>query len=166
MKQTIDNEKNTWKLEKTSSGNEIYYGYDMLTYDLFGVGRYFDVAWERFSFGDFSYKFPFMLMVDESPGDTTGKLTLGMEIKYFPKGHESNFRFFYGGSEHIGWKFTNENEVPFINETMLISGWQYQPNSWFNMTLDIGIGLGLQYEFDQTTSYMPFRLGLDIGYRY
>ena len=167
MKQTIDNENNSWKLEKTSSGSEIYYGYDMLTYDLTGAGRYFDVSWERFSLGDFSYKFPLMLMTDESTNDTTGKFTLGMEIKYFPNGHESNSRFFYGGAEYIGWKFLdNYTETPFINETMLLGGWQYQPNSWFNMTLDLGIGLGLQYNFYQTSTYVPFRLGLDIGYRY
>ena len=52
----------------------------MLTYDLTGAGRYFDVSWERFSLGDFSYKFPLMLMTDESTTDTTGKFTLGMEI--------------------------------------------------------------------------------------
>jgi len=167
MKQTIDNENNSWKLEKTSSGSEIYYGYDMLTYDLTGAGRYFDVSWERFSLGDFSYKFPLMLMTDESTTDTTGKFTLGMEIKYFPNGHESNSRFFYGGAEYLGWKFLdNYTETPFINETMLLGGWQYQPNSWFNMTLDLGIGLGLQYNFYQTSTYVPFRLGLDIGYRY
>ena len=61
----------------------------------------------------------------------------------------------------------NSNEqMPFFNETVALTGWQYQPNSWLNITLDLGIGFGLRYDEYQVTGYVPFRFGIDFGYRY
>ena len=59
--------------------------------------------------------------------------------------------------------YYNDQSSYFFNETQFIGGVQYHPIKLINITLDVGIGLGL-LDFDEL--YLSWDASLNVGFRF
>ena len=171
---TIDNTTNIISRkeinENTSQEKKnILYGDHMFVCNpvLFFYGN-INVAYERFSNNNLlSYKFPLKIKYKNYKNDKNNDIIrTGCELKIFPKGHDNIVCLFIAPADYFGLSFQqdpNKNEYFFFNEIQLVTGLNYHPIEWLDITLDASFGRGT-LNFDEI--YYPFRLGLDIGMRY
>ena len=160
---------NKKEIKENTLQENISYGNQMFVCDpvLLFSGS-INVGYERFSNNNLlSYKFPLKIKYKNYRNNKNNDiLRTGCELKIFPKGHDNIFSVFIAPADYLGLSFqqdSNKNEYYFFNEILLISGLNYHPIEWINITLDASFGIGT-LNFNQV--YHPFRVGLDIGIRY
>ena len=147
------------------------------------IGGYIGIGYEHFSkSGGSSITIPLRIqVVDYSyTYNSYGLLATGFKHKFFPAGSNGGVKGFLGYAEHLGlislqttsyfydsfygdYYYTNNNRSYFFNETKFIGGVQFHPSKLINITLDVGIGLGL-LDFDE--SYLSWDASFNLGFRF
>jgi len=154
---------------------------------------YVGIGYEHFSkSGKSSFRIPLKFQIHSNNNNRTqlieynevgvsdNMVYLGYEYKFFPTGSSGGVRGFIGIEERIGmierriyiYEYIGE-EVPdgllvertgnLFNETHFTGGVQFHPSKLINITLDVGLGLGL-LDFEET--YLSYKIGLNLGFRF
>ncbi len=146
------------------------------------IGGYIGIGYEHFSkSGGSSITIPLRIqVVDYSyTYNSYGLLATGFKHKFFPTGSNGGVKGFLGYAEHLGlislqttsyyyddwgdYYYYNDQSSYFFNETKFIGGVQFHPSKLINITLDVGIGLGL-LDFDE--SYLSWDASFNVGFRF
>ena len=147
------------------------------------IGGYIGIGYEHFSkSGGSSITIPLRLQVVNysETYNSSGLLATGFKHKFFPTGSNGGVKGFFGYAENLGfislqttsyyydsfygdYYYTNNNRSYFFNETKFIGGVQFHPSKLINITLDVGIGLGL-LDFDE--SYLSWDASFNVGFRF
>jgi hypothetical protein len=146
------------------------------------IGGYIGIGYEHFSrFGGSSITIPLRIQVVNysETYNSSELLATGIKHKFFPTGSSGGVKGFLGYAENLGFislqttsfyddwygdtYYTYNNRSYFFNETQFIGGVQFHPSKLINITLDVGIGLGM-LDFDE--SYLSWDASLNVGFRF
>jgi hypothetical protein len=147
------------------------------------IGGYIGIGYEHFSkSGTSSITIPLRLQVVNysETYNSYGLLATGFKHKFFPTGSNGGVKGFLGYAENLGlislqttsyyyddwdgdYYYYADRREYFFNETQFIGGVQFHPSKLINITLDVGIGLGL-LNFDE--SYLSWDASFNVGFRF
>ena len=164
---------------KKSNFNQADYGNNMFYFSpIIPLLGYVGIGYEHFSkSGKSSFRIPLKLQILQN-GLSENMVYLGYEYKFFPTGSSGGVRGFIGFEERIGAIETmniyyfydgfdyyyNNNKMSYLfNETNFTGGVQFHPSKLINITLDVGLGIGL-LDFEET--YLSSKIGLNLGFRF